>query len=71
VRKLISESNDGKIPDAIRMCYQEGMLDFTENLRQLVDRGDIESATALEVAPNPDQLKMALKGIKVAAPGIL
>jgi twitching motility protein PilT len=71
VRKLISESNDGKIPDAIRMCYQEGMVDFTENLRQLVDRGDIDSATALEVAPNPDQLKMVLKGIKVSAPGIL
>ena len=53
------------------MCHQEGMLDFTENLRQLVDRGDIDKATVLEVAPNPDQLKMVLKGIKVAAPGIL
>ena len=71
VRKLISEGNDSKIPDAIRMCFQEGMVDFTENLRQLVDRGDIDSATALEVAPNPDQLKMVLKGIKVSAPGIL
>jgi len=71
VRKLISEAQDGKIPDAIRMCHQEGMLDFTENLRQLVDRGDIDKATALEVAPNPDQLKMVLKGIKVSAPGIL
>jgi twitching motility protein PilT len=53
------------------MCQQEGMMDFTESLRQLVDRGDIDKATALEVAPNPDQLKMALKGIKVATPGIL
>src|SRR2546421_2542337 len=51
VRKLISEQNDGKLPDAIRMCYVEGMVDFTENLRQLVDRGDIDKATALEVAP--------------------
>ncbi len=47
------------------------MVDFTENLRQLVERGDIDKATALEFAPNPEQLKMALKGIKVAEPGIL
>lgn len=71
VRKLITEGEDGKIPDAIRIGYQEGMVDFTENLRRLVDQGDIDKATALEYCPNPEQLKMALKGIKVAAPGIL
>ncbi len=71
VRKLIGQANDSKIPDAIRMCFEEGMVDFTENLRQLVDRGDVTKEVALEVAPNPDQLKMVLKGIKVAAPGIL
>jgi twitching motility protein PilT len=71
VRKLIAEAEDLKIVDAIRICYNEGMVDFTENLRQLVERGDIDRATALEVAPSPEQLKMALKGIKVATPGIL
>jgi twitching motility protein PilT len=71
VRKLISESRDNDLLDAIRMCFQEGMIDFTENLRQLVERGDVDRATALEVAPNAEQLKMALKGIKVATPGIL
>jgi twitching motility protein PilT len=71
VRKLISEGEDAKLNDAIRMCFQEGMVDFTENLRQLVERGDIDKATALEVAPNKEQLVMALKGIKVSTPGIL
>src|SRR5262249_52485735 len=71
IRKLISEADDGRIPDAIRMCSQEGMQDFTESLRALCERGDVDRATALEFAPNPEQLKMALKGIKVAAPGIL
>jgi len=71
VRKLSQEGEDKKIGDAIRIGYLEGMVDFNENLRQLVDRGDIDRATALEVSPNPDQLKMVLKGIKVAAPGIL
>jgi twitching motility protein PilT len=71
IRKLIAEGMDGKIPDAIRIGIQEGMVDFNENLRQLCDRGEIEKSVALEFSPNPDQLKMLLKGIKVAAPGIL
>jgi twitching motility protein PilT len=71
VKKLISEGEDNKLIDAIRMSFQEGMVDFTENLRQLVERGDIDRSIALEVAPNPEQFKMALKGIKMSTPGIL
>lgn len=71
IKKLIIEQEDSKIPDAIRIGFQEGMVDFTENLTQLVNRGDVEKAVALEVCPNPEQLKMSLKGIKVAQPGIL
>jgi twitching motility protein PilT len=71
IRDLILKSKDDKLLDAIRIGFLEGMVDFTENLRQLVERQDIDKATALEFAPNPEQLKMALKGIKVAAPGIL
>jgi len=71
IRDLILKSKDEKLLDAIRIGFLEGMVDFTENLRQLVDRGDVDRATALEFAPNPEQLKMALKGIKVATPGIL
>ena len=71
VKKLISEGEDNKLIDAIRMSYNEGMVDFTENLRMLVERGDIDKQTALEVAPSPEQLKMAFKGIKMSTPGIL
>ncbi|HVK19151.1 MAG TPA: PilT/PilU family type 4a pilus ATPase [Fimbriiglobus sp.] len=71
IRDLILKSRDDSLLDAIRIGFLEGMVDFTENLRQLVERGDVDKATALEFAPNPEQLKMALKGIKVAAPGIL
>jgi twitching motility protein PilT len=71
VKKLIAGGEDSKISDAIRMCAQEGMQDFTESLCRLCNAGDIDRATALEYAPNPEQMKMALKGIKVAAPGIL
>ena len=67
----IIRGEDKKISDAIKIGFLEGMVDFTENLRQLVERGDVSKEVALEVAPNPEALKMALKGIKVATPGIL
>jgi twitching motility protein PilT len=36
-----------------------------------VMNGYVDRAVALEVAPNPEALKMALKGIRVSQPGIL
>jgi twitching motility protein PilT len=71
IRELITKGEDKKLGDAIRIGFLEGMLDFTESLRQLCEKNLIDQATALEVAPNPEALKMALKGIKVSAPGIL
>jgi twitching motility protein PilT len=71
IRDLLIKGEDKKLPDAIRIGFLEGMVDFNESLRQLVERGDVDRATALEVAPNPEALKMAFKGIRVAQPGIL
>lgn len=71
VKKLLLEERDEKLADAIRMCEKEGMQDFTMSLKNLVDTGLIDRETAFEVAPNVEALKMALKGISVAQPGIL
>ena len=71
VRKLILNEEDTKLGDAIRIGKEEGMQDFTESLKQLVQAEKIERAVAFEVAPNVEQLKMSLKGISVAQPGIL
>ena len=71
IRKLIAQGEDGKLSDAIKLFYDEGMIDFTKNLRQLVERGDTDKATALEFAPDPEKLKMAFKGIKFSGGGIL
>jgi twitching motility protein PilT len=71
IRDLIIKAEDKKLGDAIRIGFLEGMLDFTESLRLLVEQGKVDKATALEVAPNPEALKMAFKGIKVSTPGIL
>jgi twitching motility protein PilT len=70
-RKLILEADDEKLPDLIRMSANEGMQDFTMSLKALVDAKLISQAVALEVAPNPEALRMVLKGITVAQPGIL
>ena len=71
VRKLILEEKDEKLSDAIRIGELEGMQDFTMSLKSLVQMKKIDRATAFEVAPNIEALKMALKGIEVKEPGIL
>jgi twitching motility protein PilT len=69
--KLVLESQDNKLPDAIRIGAADGMQDFTMSLKQLIDDELIDRPTAFAVAPNPDALKMAIKGINVAQPGII
>ncbi len=71
VRKLVLEGNDEKLADAIRLGAGEGMQDFTMSLKTLVDKELIDRATAFEVAPNPEALKMALKGIEVKDSGMI
>ena len=71
VRKLVLEGKDEKLPDAIRLGAEEGMQDFTMSLKNLVEEELIDRATAFEVAPNPEALKMALKGISVSDSGML
>ncbi len=70
IKKLVLEEMDEKLPDAIRACSLEGMQDFTMSLKDLVDKELIDRATAFEVAPNVEALRMALKGISVSQPGI-
>jgi len=71
IRKLIREERDNEIINVIRASYHAGMVDFTENLRQLVEKGYIDHPTAYASAPNPDELRMALKGIRQRTTGIL
>ncbi len=71
IRKLLLESQDDKLADAVRISKDEGMQDFTMSLRDLVQNDMIDRPTAFEVAPNPEALKMALKGIDFRESGIL
>lgn len=71
ITKLILEEEDEKLGDAIRIGAEDGMQDFTMSLKGLVDKELIDRETAMEVAPNREALKMALKGIDVSQGGIL
>ena len=71
IRKLLQEGQDEKLADAIRISKDDGMQDFTMSLKMLVETEMIDRPTAFEVAPNPEALKMALKGIDLREAGIL
>jgi len=71
VRKLISEGRETDLPSVIRACQEEGMLDLTDNLCNLVKNGSIDPKEAYKYAPSAEELKMALKGIRTTAEGIL
>ncbi len=71
VRKLISEGREVELPNVIRSCQGEDMQDFTESLRKLVMEEWVELKVALQYAPNVEELKMAIKGIRTTASGIL
>lgn len=70
VRKAISESQDERLADIIKSCENEGMQDFTKALVDRVEGEMITREAAFEIAPNPDALKMALKGIKLPVSGL-
>ncbi len=71
VRKLISDGRESDLPSVIRSCQQEGMQDLTDNLCTLVKNGSIDPKDAYSYAPNKDELKMGLKGIRTTSSGIL
>ena len=49
----------------IRAGREEGMIDFTQHLCELVQKKMVSKRTAYEAAPNPEALGMLLKGIKL------
>lgn len=70
-RKIVSQSEDEKLPDLLKVCESEGMQDFTKALVDRVEADMITRDAAFEVAPNPEALKMALKGIKIPVSGLV
>jgi twitching motility protein PilT len=63
VQKYILEAREGELLDIIKRSREEGMVDFTSALVELVETEYIHTKVALEATPKPEELKMRLKGI--------
>jgi len=70
-RKLIKEGRETELTSLIRSCAEEGMQTIADSLVKLIMDGYVEPKEAYKYAPNPDELKMALKGIRTEKGGIL
>ncbi|MCL2700170.1 MAG: PilT/PilU family type 4a pilus ATPase [Phycisphaerae bacterium] len=66
VRQLISEARETELTDVIRSHEREGMCTFTKSLKELIEKELVDPKVAYDVAPNVDELKMALKGIQTS-----
>jgi len=63
VQKYVLEGREGELLEVIKRSREEGMLDFTSALVDLVEAEWIHHRVALEATPRPEELKMRLKGI--------
>ncbi len=70
VRKFISEDRDTELVDAMRSHELEGMHTFATNLCELIETGMVHPEAAYAVAPNPDELRMLVKGISTSRVGL-
>jgi twitching motility protein PilT len=65
VRQAIRDGDDKRLGDLVSAEADLGMYDFTQDLARLVREQWVELKTAYEVAPSPEALKMAIRGIDV------
>jgi len=70
VEKLIVEKRDAELASVIRSRV-EGMQSFADSLEYFVKQDFIDVKTACNIAPNAEELKMQLKGIRQSQRGIL
>lgn len=70
VQKLITESRELELGDVIR-GGDEGMMSFAESLAQLHAADLIDSRVGAQAAPNPEEFKRLLSGIKTSRRSML
>lgn len=64
VQKYVLEGREGELLEIIKRSREEGMIDFTSSLVELVEKEYIHHRVAMEATPKPEELKMRLKGIQ-------
>jgi twitching motility protein PilT len=65
VRKAIRDGDDAHLATIIAAENDQGMHNFTQDLARLVREEWIDPKVAYEVAPNPEALRLAIRGIEV------
>ncbi len=71
VQQFIEESREIELADVIRSQEGQGMQSFTQSLLELIDNELVDPRVAFEVAPNPDELKMLMRGISSGRSGFV
>lgn len=69
IRKLILDKEDPKLADAIRQDTEHGCYSYNQALKMLFDSKMIDTDEALAASNNPEELRMALRGISIADSG--
>ncbi|QDT65888.1 type IV pilus twitching motility protein PilT [Calycomorphotria hydatis] len=62
VRKFVAENEDDRLYSVI-YGQEDGMQAFNHSLKHFLDEDIVSREAALEISPNPEQLKMWMKGI--------
>jgi twitching motility protein PilT len=65
IRKMIRDGEEAHIAGLLAADTDLGMHDFTQDLARLIREEWVDPKVAYEVAPNPEALKMAVRGIDV------
>ncbi len=71
VKRIIADGREAGIPNVIRACANEGMQDIIDALCKLVNDQWVDLRVAYDYAPNEEELKMAIRGIRTPPSGIL
>jgi twitching motility protein PilT len=71
VRDMISKGRTAELSDVIRSHENDNMQSFTKSLYDLIHRDMIDPKVAYAVAPNAEELRMALKGITQSQRGLV
>jgi len=65
VRKVIDDAEDEKLRDVIVRSREDGMIDFTHSICDLIQKRFVTKTEGLSQAPNPNALQSLLDGLDI------
>ena len=71
IKKMILEGEDHKVADALNKDSDSGSESFNRCLTRLYRANKIAMDVALAAAPNPEELRMSMRGISISDGGIV